>query len=368
MRNKLMGIILTIGVILNLSACGPNSDNISVKVEVPETEVEVIVEKPEVPETNVEVIVEKPEVPETEEIDGILPLHVEGAKLVDSFSNPVQLRGLSTHGLAWFPQYVSYESFKSLRDLLDINLIRLAMYTEEYGGYCNGGDREGLLKLVEDGVDYATQLGMYVIIDWHILQDGDPNENKEEAALFFDRMSKKYAKNTNVLYEICNEPNGNIHFLPKIRDYANEMIDIIRKNDEDAVILVGTPNWCSSIQEVNANSLEYENIMYTVHFYAASNTDELRGKVKMAVQLNVPVFISECSICKSDGSQEVDYVSGDKWMDMLYDNDISYVFWNISNKDETSAIFSPSCLKTSDYTKDDLSVTGRYFYELKDRY
>lgn len=58
------------------------------------------------------------------------------------------------------------------------------MYTEEYGGYCNGGDKEALKQLIDDGVSYATELGMYVIIDWHILSDGNPNLNKEEAKAF----------------------------------------------------------------------------------------------------------------------------------------------------------------------------------------
>lgn len=60
-------------------------------------------------------------------------------------------------------------------------------------------------KLVDSGVSYASRLDMYVIIDWHILSDFDPNINADEAENFFNEVSKKYADSDHVLYEICNE-------------------------------------------------------------------------------------------------------------------------------------------------------------------
>ena len=43
-------------------------------------------------------------------------LHVENGKLTDADGNIVQLYGMSTHGIAWFPQYINYDSFRTLRD------------------------------------------------------------------------------------------------------------------------------------------------------------------------------------------------------------------------------------------------------------
>ena len=117
-------------------------------------------------------------------------LHVENGKLTDADGNIVQLYGMSTHGIAWFPQYINYDSFRTLRDDWNTNCIRLAMYTAEYGGYCAGGDKEQLKQLVRDGVSYATELGMYVIVDWHILSDCDPNQNKDEAIAFSGKCRK----------------------------------------------------------------------------------------------------------------------------------------------------------------------------------
>lgn len=59
------------------------------------------------------------------------------------------------------------------------------MYTEEYNGYCSGGNQAELKKLIDKGVRYATELGMYVIIDWHVLNDRTPEETSERSYLIF---------------------------------------------------------------------------------------------------------------------------------------------------------------------------------------
>ena len=137
-------------------------------------------------------------------------LSVKGVDLVDQSQKKFQLRGVSTHGINWDvgSPYVNEAAFRTLRDDWGVNAIRLAMYTSEYNGYCSGGDKKALRTKVEEGVQYATKLGMYVIIDWHILSDGNPKQHIKEAKRFFATMAAKYKKQKNVLYEICNEPNG----------------------------------------------------------------------------------------------------------------------------------------------------------------
>ena len=287
-------------------------------------------------------------------------LRVSGTNLIDTAGNIVQLKGVSTHGLAWFPQYVNKEAFATLRDDWGANVVRLAMYTEEYGGYCNGGDREALEQLIDDGVNYATELGMYVIIDWHILSDGNPNQNKEEAKAFFAKMSSKYADYGNVIYEICNEPQ-NSDWNSQIKPYASEVVVCIRANAPDALILVGTNNWSQDIDAVIGNKLDDENVMYVLHFYAGTHKEWLQDKMLKALNAGVPVFVSECSICDASGNGGIDYDSANKWVDVLNSNNISFLAWSLCNKNETSALIRPDCAKLSGWTEDDLSETGRWF-------
>lgn len=291
-------------------------------------------------------------------------LSVEGTQLVDASGNPVQLRGISTHGLAWYPDYVNGECFRELKEEWGANVVRLAMYTAEYEGYCTGGDKDGLKELVKKGVGYAVESGLYVIIDWHILSDGNPNTYLEDAKEFFAEMSKEYADYTNVLYEICNEPNGGTGWSD-IKQYAEQVIEVIRENDNDGIILVGTPNWSQYVDQAAADPIEgYDNIMYTLHFYAATHTDGLRNTMISAVESGLPVFVSEYGICDASGNGAIDEYQANQWMDVLNQYQISYVAWNLSNKSETSAVFKSSCEKKSGFDKDDLSDSGKWLYHM----
>lgn len=290
-------------------------------------------------------------------------LRVENGSLVDQEGELYQMHGVSTHGLAWFPEYVSEESFRTFRNDWDADVMRLAMYSDENGGYCSGGDKKKLKELVDKGVEYASKLGMYVIIDWHVLGEGNPNVHKEDAIAFFDEMSEKYADYGNVIYEICNEPNGGVSWKD-VKKYAEEVIPVIRANDPYGIILVGTPQWSQLIGDAAADPIQdYDNIMYTLHFYAATHKDDLRSSLEKALKDDVPVFVSECSICDASGNGGIDEKSAQAWVDLLDQYDVSYVAWAVSNKNETAALISNSCSKLSDWSDRELSDTGRWFKE-----
>lgn len=291
-------------------------------------------------------------------------LHVEGTQLKDSKGNNVQLRGISTHGLSWFPQYVNQELFHELHKEWNANVMRLAMYTAENGGYCTDGDKNKLKQLVKDGVQYATNADMYVIIDWHVLRDENPNANKDEAKKFFEEMSKEYANANNVIYEICNEPNGGTSWAD-VKAYAEEIIPIIRANDKDALIIVGTPTWCQDVDKAAADPItEYDNIMYALHFYATTHTDWLRDRMNQAIDAGLPIFVSEFGTCDASGNGAFDEYQSNEWIKALDAKGVSYVTWNLSNKNETSSIFKDGCSKTSGFTQDDLSQNGKWIYAL----
>ncbi|MBQ9134718.1 MAG: cellulase family glycosylhydrolase [Lachnospiraceae bacterium] len=291
-------------------------------------------------------------------------LQVEGTQLVDSDGNPVQLKGISTHGLAWFPGYVNKDCFKQLREEWNANVIRLAMYTAESGGYCSGGDKNALKQLIHDGVAYATELDMYVIIDWHILSDNNPNTYKEDAKAFFTEMAETYADYNNVIYEICNEPNGGTSWS-EIKSYAEEVIPVIRQYDEDAIIIVGTPNWSQYVDQAAANPITgYDNIMYALHFYAATHTDSLRNTMTAAIDAGLPVFVTEYGICDASGNGAIDVYQANEWVKTMNSYNVSYVAWNLSNKNESSAMISSGCNKTSGFSESDLSTCGKWVYEL----
>ena len=288
-------------------------------------------------------------------------LKVIGTKLCDENNNPVQLKGVSTHGLNYYGQYVNEETIKWLKNDLGINVFRLAMYTAEDGGYLWNGD-ENKLKLesiVDTGVKACSENQMYVIIDWHILSDGNPNSNIDQSKQFFEKVSSKYNNYNNVIYEICNEPNGGTGWND-IKSYAEVIIPIIRKNDPDAVILVGTPNWCQDVDVVASNPLKYENVMYTCHFYAATHGKSYRDKVVRALKQGTPIFISEYGLVDAYGSGWVNTAEGDKWKDLIDENGISCCMWSLSNKAEGASIIRSDVSKLSGFTDNDLTDHGNW--------
>ncbi len=291
-------------------------------------------------------------------------LSVKGSKIVDKSGKTFQLKGVSTHGISWFPDYVNKKAFKTLRNKWKANIIRLAMYTEEYNGYLSGGNKDDLEKTIDKGVKAATSLGMYSIVDWHILSDGNPNTHKSEAKTFFEKMSKKYANNPQVLYELCNEPNGGTTWS-NIKSYAEEIIPIIRKNAPKAIIIVGTPTWSQEVDKPAADPIKgYDNIVYTCHFYAATHKDDLRNRVESAVKSGLPVFISEFSICDASGNGAIDYASAKAWKKLINKYKLPYVAWNLSNKNEASALIKSNVKSLSGWKKSQLSATGKWISKM----
>lgn len=291
-------------------------------------------------------------------------LSVKGTQLVDEKGQAVQLRGVSTHGIAWFPDFVNQDAVIQLSNDWGANLFRIAMYTDENGGYCTDGDKEKLKKLVADGVGYAKQADMYVIVDWHVLHDQNPLTHKDEAIRFFDEMSGKFKDENHVIYEICNEPNGDTTW-EDVKAYAEEVIPVIRNNAKDAVILVGTPTWSQEIDKPQKDPITgYNNIMYTLHFYAATHKEDLRNKMKDAIAAGTPVFVSEYGLCDASGNGGNDLAQAGIWVDTMDQLGVSYAVWSFCNKNETSALIASNCQKTSGFAEEDLSESGKWIYAL----
>ncbi|MDO4796638.1 MAG: cellulase family glycosylhydrolase [Coriobacteriales bacterium] len=286
-------------------------------------------------------------------------LRVSGNRLVDKNGTPIQLRGVSTHGLAWYPDYVNDACFRQLRSEWNANVVRLTMYTAEYGGYCSGGNKGELTELVKKGVRLAANNDLYAIVDWHILSDNNPNMHVAEAKAFFADISSTFRNNTNVLYEICNEPNGGTSWND-IKQYANQVIPVIRKNDPDAVIIVGTPTWSQEIDKAAASPLSQGNVMYALHFYAATHKADLRSRLSSVVRGGLPVFVSEFGICDASGNGSIDQASANSWMSTINDLGVSWCMWSLCNKAESASILKSSCNATSGFRYGDLSTSGQW--------
>ncbi len=294
-------------------------------------------------------------------------LSVDGADLVDQYGEKIQLYGLSTHGIQWFGNFLTYDTFHAIQTEFGNNVVRLALYTDEHG-YCDGADykKQNMLSDLEEGIEAATRLGMYVIIDWHMVGATNPKDKNplyylKEAKEFFSMISEKYKDYDNILYEIMNEPNGTTTWSD-CKKYAEQVIPCIRKNS-DGIILVGNPRWTADLNSVMKNPLKgYENIMYTYHFYANGHRDF--SQVVNAYDSGFPVFISEYGMMESSGDGPLDIQSGEWWLNILDERNISYVAWNISNSAGSASIFKRGTWEYDNVRDSNLKEWGIYLKRL----
>lgn len=300
-------------------------------------------------------------------------LRVSGGGLVDEGDQPVALRGLSSHGLGWYPRYINGAALKTLKEY-GANVIRLALYSETKAGYL---EEPYSLDLLYIGIENAIAEDMYVIVDWHILGDSNPLTHVEAAEEFFSQVSRHYGDVPNVLYEICNEPNGDTSW-EDIADYASRIIPIIRENAPEAVILVGTPKNSTQIQEAMERPLPYENLMYSYHKYVDVSPDSEKSSLywlEKAVETAFPVFVTEWGIKYADftdGEQEkamllrqyqsLDMEQAQAFSDFLNRNGISWCGWALSNSVEIHATIRWDCDKLHGWTQEDLTPGGALMF------
>ena len=286
-------------------------------------------------------------------------LHVDGLQVKDKYNQPFTLRGASTHGMHWGDgeTFLNKTAFQNLRDEWGVNMVRLVSYVTQ-GGYTQGS-KDKLDKHIQEGVSDLTDLGMYAIIDWHVHAE-NPNDKKSEAIQFFDTYSKMYKDQSNIIYEICNEPTGTP--WNQIRPYAVDVVNTIRANDPDAIIVVGTNTWSQDVDEVatNGGKIDDPNVMYTIHFYSGSHGESLREKVRTALKAGTPVFCTEFGVCDASGNGGFDLEEADRWIDFFEENGISYCCWSFSKKNESASMLSPECNKVNGFTNADLGATGAW--------
>ena len=290
-------------------------------------------------------------------------LKVEGGRLCAENGEAVMLRGVSLNDMMVSESFINDALFGELARDGGVNVCRFPVYTYGVGiiGYCTSGDRERYERDVEKGVELAKLHDMYALIDWHILSDGDPNTHADEAERFFAMMAEKFAGEKHVLYEICNEPNG-VDWAA-VKRYAERIIPVIREKDPDSVIIVGDPDWSKDLASVAADPLDFENIMYSLHFYSATHGEEVRGAAERAMEGGLPVFVTEFGITASSGDVPRDIESADKWIDLLEREGVSYCLWSLAKSREASSMVRFTVPKYSGFEESDWSESGAWLFE-----
>ena len=283
-------------------------------------------------------------------------LKVLNTQLVNEDDQPVVLRGISYGWHNWWPRFYNEHTVKWLKDDWKVNVVRVAMGVEPEGAYL---DRpEWSKQKVMAVIDAALAEDLYVIIDWH-----SHNIVQEEAKVFFSEMAQKYGDKPNVIYEIFNEPEK--QSWEEVKTYSIDIIKAIRAHDPDNIILIGSPNWSQDLHIVANDPIEgFDNLMYTLHFYAATHKKWLRDRADYAMEKGIPIFVSECASMLATGDGAIDHVSWQEWIDWMEDHKLSWALWSLADKNETCSMLLPSSSVKGKWTNKDLKPWGQMARDL----
>ena len=285
-------------------------------------------------------------------------LRVESCRIVDEAGNKVQLTGMSSHGMLWYPQYANANAMQTLKSY-GANTFRIALYTNDPdGGYVQ--KKEETKQLAYMAIENAISMDMYIIVDWHVLRDKNPLDNQGYALEFFREIASHYGDCPNIIYEICNEPNGDTTW-EEIYDYANAVIPVIREYAPNAIVLVGTPQYSYAVERVWNKPLEFENVMYSFHFYAGQFDDSYKDLLEMCDRKDIPVFVSEWGVNNGDDGNPA-LGQAETFVEVLNRRGISWIAWSLCNKDEVFSAIKPDCGKLSGWEPEDLTDVGNLIF------
>ena len=271
--------------------------------------------------------------------------------MVNEKGEPVVLHGVSYGWHQFWPRFYNASSVDYLVNDWGAQVVRASMGVELEGAYIDNPEMG--LNCVQTVVDAAIENGAYAIIDWH-----SHGLRTEEAKDFFKKMATRYKGVPNVIYEIFNEPVEDS--WADVKAYSIEVIKVIRSIEPDAVILVGSPHWDQDIHIAADDPITgYDNLMYTLHFYANTHKQDLRDRGDYALGKGLPLFVSECASMEASGDGDINVEEWNKWLEWMQKHSISWVVWSVSDKDETCSMLYPSASSEGNWKDEDLKTWGK---------
>ena len=210
----------------------------------------------------------------------LLPLiSVKGNKLVTGSGNVILLRGLSISD----PDKIERQGQWSKTHFEHVKaagamIVRIPVHPVAW----RERTPEKYLDLLDQAVEWCTDLGMYIIIDWHtignlameLFQDPMYNTTRQETYQFWRIIADHFSGNNTVaFYELFNEPTiyrGELGSMSwsEWKMISERMITLIRAYDRETIPLVAGLDWAYDLSPLRDDPVNAEGICYVTHPYA----------------------------------------------------------------------------------------------------
>lgn len=305
-------------------------------------------------------------------------IRVSGNQFVNAAGKSVVFRGLNASDPAklsndkhWDKSY--FEEIKNW----GATLVRIPVHPMHWRTL----GTEKYLALLDEGVQWAGELGLYVIIDWHSIGNlrearftrASYNTTFTETLEFWKTIAHHYKNNTTVaFFELFNEPTLDHGALgtctwAQWKTMMEEMITLIRSHDAEAIPLVAGFNWAYDLTDVKNNPIAAEEIAYVSHPYPMKREKPWEPQWTTDwgfVAKKYPVFLTEIGFCgPDDKGAHIPVISDESYGEAITAyadaNNISYTVWVFDPQ------WSPMLFSDWNYTP---TRQGKFFKAVLQRY
>lgn len=196
-------------------------------------------------------------------------LRVEGVRLLDRNGREVRLRGVSLGDPdAMGPEY-KREHFERLAREWKANVVRISVPP---GAWKSKG-KERFDALLDAGIEWCRELGIYVIVDYHAIgnpKTGKARQDRPEhdstmalARAFWKHVAARHKSRPWVLFEIFNEP---IQIAwEDLRPLASELVSTVREAAPDSLVVVPGPDSTFDLRGPGAQPIDANGLLYAWH-------------------------------------------------------------------------------------------------------
>lgn len=239
---------------------------------------------------------------------------------------------------------------------------------------------EQYFEWLDQGVQWASELDLYVIIDWHAIGNpltGIPHRplyltTREETYYFWHLVATRYRGNPTVaFYELFNEPtnaDGAMGRLPwrDYKTYIEGIIDMLYAIDEEVIPLVAGFDWAYSLEHVRDDPIDFPGIAYVSHPYPQKREEPWQEKWEADwgfVAETYPVFVTEFGFMAADAADaHIPVIAGVSYgeavTDYMAEKGISWTAWVLDPH------WSPQLISDWDYTP---TMQGEFFRQVLEK-
>lgn len=294
-------------------------------------------------------------------------IHVEGNHFVDADGKQVLFKGLAIADPDKIERqgHWNRELFEQVEQM-GAMVVRIPVHPVAW----RERTPQKYLELLDQAVSWSTDLGVYVMIDWHsignlgmeLFQNPMYNTTRRETFEFWKTIAAHFqGHNTVAFYEFFNEPTlfrGRLGSMSwsDWKTLNEKMIKLVRAYDPETIPLVAGLDWAYDLTPLHFDPIDAEGIGYVTHPYAHKRTPPWPPKwdEDFGFAANrYPVVATEFGFQIREGQT----VSADDYPNMiikyLESHDISWVGWCFDPQ------WGPRMLKTWDHFE--LTPAGEFF-------